>query len=191
MAETFRAFIAIELNEDAHAELASLQSCLKSSEADVKWVSPESIHITLKFLGNIDGKKVEEVKGILKEVAASQEPFWMTLKEAGAFPKIDFPKVIWVGIDKGKDESSEIAELLEERLEAIGIPREDRPFHPHATLGRAKSTKNIDRLKKIMTDLKFEPKAIVEVGGLILFQSQLATKGPIYTPLFIAKMKNT
>ncbi|MDP3786189.1 MAG: RNA 2',3'-cyclic phosphodiesterase [Candidatus Omnitrophota bacterium] len=190
MPETTRAFIAIELNEGIHSELASLQSVLKKSNADVKWVAPESIHLTLKFLGNIDTQKINEIEKILHEIAAGVEPFVLTLKGIGAFPKLDYPRVIWVEVESGAPQSEQLARSIEERLEGIGIPREDREFHAHITLGRVKSLNNKDKLKETIEATKFEAKSVVDVNHLTLFESQLTRDGSIYTPLFIAKMKN-
>lgn len=190
MPETTRAFIAIELNEGIHLELASLQSVLKKSNADVKWVAPESIHLTLKFLGNIDSQKIKEIEKILNETAAGIEPFVLTLKGIGAFPKLDYPRVIWVEVESGAIQSEQLAKSIEERLEGIGIPREDREFRAHITLGRVKSPKNKDKLKEIIASTKFEAESAVDVKHLTLFKSQLTRDGSVYTPLFIAKMKN-
>lgn len=191
MEQSIRTFIAIELNEETHSELSSLLSALKESDADVKWVAPEAIHLTLKFLGYIDEAKVKEVQEILSEVVKNFKPFALSLKEIGAFPKLDYPRVIWAGVDEGKDEAELIAKELEDKLEKIGIPREDRELHPHLTLGRVKSQKNKDKLKSIIETTKFESSSKVNVDHLTLFKSQLTAKGPIYTPLFIAKMQST
>lgn len=190
MEQSIRTFIAIELNKEAHAELASLQAVLKKSDADVKWVDPQIIHLTLKFLGDIDDKKIKDVQKLLSDVAKNSKPFVLSLKELGAFPKLDYPRVIWVGVDEGKDEASRLAKELEDKLEKIGIPKEDREFHPHITLGRVKSPKNKDRLKSIIETTKFEPSSKIDVDCLTLFKSQLTPQGPIYTPLFIAKMQS-
>lgn len=190
MSETTRSFIAIELNEGIHSELASLQSALKKSNAEVKWAAPGSTHLTLKFLGNIDSQKIKEIEKILNETVAEVEPFVLTLKGIGAFPKLDYPRVIWVGVESGAPQSEQLAKSLEERLEGIGIPLEDREFHPHLTLGRVKSLKNKDKLKEIIEATKFEPGSAVDVNHLTLFKSELTREGSVYTPLFIAKMKN-
>jgi 2'-5' RNA ligase len=190
MPETIRTFIAIELNEGIHSELASLQAVLKKSNADVKWVAPDSIHLTLKFLGSIDAQKIKEIERILNEVASEIEPFILTLKGIGAFPKLDYPRIIWAGVESGAPQSGQFAKLLEEKLEKIEIPREDREFHPHLTLGRVKSLKNKDKLKEIIEATKFEARSAADVNHLTLFKSELTRDGSIYTPLFIAKMKN-
>ena len=188
MTETIRTFIAIELNEEIHGELSSLQSDLKKSEADVKWVAPESIHLTLKFLGNIDEEKIKKTQNILSDIVKNFKPFFLSLKDIGAFPKLNYPRVIWVGVDEGKPKVSKLAKELEDRLEKIGISKEEKEFHPHITLGRVKSPKNRENLKNIIETTKFEPKSKIDVNRLILFKSQLTPQGPIYTPLFVAKI---
>jgi len=188
--ETTRAFIAIELNEAVHSELASLQSILKKSKADVKWLAPESIHLTLKFLGNIEIQKIKEIEEILNETAAGLEPFALTLKGIGAFPELDHPRVVWVGVESGASQSKQIVKTIEEKLEIIGIPREEREFYAHITLGRVKSQKNTGGLKEIIEATKFEARSAVDVIHLTLFKSELTRGGSIYTPLFIANMKN-
>lgn len=191
MTESIRIFIAVELKERTHSELSLLQSALKKSEADVKWVDPQIIHLTLKFLGYIDDKKIKDVQNILNDVAKNFKPFVLSLKEIGAFPRLDYPRIIWVGVDEGKDEASQLTKELENKLEKIGIPKEDREFHPHITLGRVKSPKNKDRLKSIIETTKFELSSKIDVDHLTLFKSQLTPQGPIYTPLFVAKMQST
>jgi RNA 2',3'-cyclic 3'-phosphodiesterase len=190
MPETTRAFIAIELNEGMHSKLASLQSVLKKSNADVKWTAPESIHLTLKFLGNIDSQKIKEIEKILNEISGEITPFILTLKGIGAFPDLDYPRVIWVGAESGVPQSKQLSKTIEEKLEKIGFPREGREFHPHITLGRVKSFKNKDNLKEMIEAAKFEAKSAVGVNHLTLFKSRLSREGSVYTPLFIAKMKN-
>ncbi len=188
MEETIRAFIAFELNEEMHSELSSLQVSLKRSNADVKWVSADSVHLTLKFLGNIDARRIKEIETMLAEVSASFSPFTLSLKEISAFPDLDCPEIIWVGIDNGANESSAIAKSLEDRCGKIGIPKENRVFQPHLTIGRVKSFKNCDKLKSLINNNSFELNSTVEIGRLTLFKSQLTSKGPIYTPIFTARM---
>ncbi len=190
MEQSIRTFISIELDEETHSELSSLLSALAESDADVKWVAPEVIHLTLKFLGYIDEAKVKEVQEILSAVVKNFKPFALTLKGIGAFPKLDYPRVIWAGVNEGKSETELIAKELEDKLEKIDIPKEDREFHPHITLGRVKSPKNKDKLKSIIEITKFEPCSKINVDHLTLFKSQLSANGPTYTPLFIAKMQS-
>lgn len=188
MAETIRTFIAIELNPQAHDELAGLQENLKRAGADVKWVEPRNIHLTLRFLGDVEPKKTEEVKKTLAEIAAGFRPFELIIKDVGAFPDLSSPRVIWAGVGLGAAESIGIAEAIETRLRAAGIPEGERKFHPHITLGRVRNQKNCERLRKTIEAARFEAGSKIKVDHLTLFRSQLTPKGPVYTPLFKANM---
>ena len=187
-----RTFIAIELSEENKATLAQVQSHLKYSGADVKWVEPANIHLTLKFLGEIDEKTCENVKSILDEIAKTTQPFEISLKDVGAFPKIEFPRVIWVGLDKGAKESTELANKIDVALSTeIGFDKESRAFTAHLTIGRVRSGKNKAALKEKLLSLEEQVASSMAQGyvvkSVILFQSTLTPTGPIYTKLHEAK----
>ena len=180
-----RTFIAIELPQKIIGTLSALQNQLKNTQADVKWVAPENIHLTLKFLGEVDEKKIEKIIQALEETAKDNQPFSIRLCALGAFPKINFPRVIWVGIDAGDEETKNIAFVLEEKLQKLGIPKEKRPFSSHITIGRVRSGLNREKLVKELNilagqsanycaDLEFLTTKIT------LFKSTLTPKGPIY-----------
>lgn len=180
-----RLFIAIELPEEIRNLLANLQSQLKTSGADVKWVEPQNIHLTLKFLGEVDDHKLNEVIRIIEYITENINPFYIHLYSLGAFPKMNFPRVIWVGIDKGDVQAKEIAKSLEEKMAKIGIPRENRPFSSHITIGRVRSAFNRDKLAKNLDNLAYNFAEIPEflVTKITLFKSTLTPKGPIYEAL--------
>lgn len=178
-----RTFIAIEISEDLRQELAEVQQELRESEADVKWVKPQNLHLTLKFLGDLPEEKTREVKEILENIARHTQPFEANFAGIGAFPKLDFPRVVWVGIEKGKDELIGLAKEIEEELTRLGIPKEKRGFSAHLTLGRIRSPKNKDRLKSIIQEIDFVAKNEISVEEITLFQSKLTPQGPIYTAL--------
>jgi len=183
-----RAFIAIELSEEIREALAQIQSHLKYSGADVKWVEKQNIHLTLKFLGEIDEKKCEKIKSALDKIAGSMHPFELTIKEIGAFPKIDYPRVIWVGLDKGVAESLVLAEKVDEEMSKLGFEKESRPFTAHLTIGRVRSPQNKEALKSKLTtyNLPLTAKAQL-ISSIILFQSKLSPKGPTYINIHEAK----
>lgn len=194
-----RTFIAIELSDEIRSSLAQIQSHLKYSGADVKWVEKDNIHLTLKFLGEIDEKKLAQVKKILDEIGKSIKPFEITIKDIGAFPKIDYPRVIWVGLDKGAIESKILAERIDEELSKIGFTKETRPFAAHLTVGRVRSSKNKEALKeKIENSLLPTPPGLLLanagagnsqlISSIALFQSTLTPKGSIYTKLHEANL---
>lgn len=192
-----RAFIAIELSDEIKNTLAQIQSHLKYTGADIKWVTPGNIHLTLKFLGEITEEKCEKVKAALDEIAKSNAPFEISLKDIGAFPKIDYPRVVWVGLDKGVIESTELAAKVDETLSKIGFQKETRPFAAHLTIGRVRSAKNKEALKEKAASYpahetkggagKSQVTGSQSISSVILFHSKLTPTGSIYTKLHESK----
>jgi 2'-5' RNA ligase len=179
-----RTFIAIELPKEIKEALASLQQGLKNSGADVKWVQPENIHLTLKFLGEIDEQVLAKIINILEVTAENQNSFYLNLSSLGAFPNMNFPRVIWIGIKKGDSQIQEVASKLEKEISGIGIPKENRAFSSHITLGRVKSGLNRDKLTKKLNELAGnflkEGSCAFPVKKITLFKSTLTPQGPIY-----------
>ncbi len=184
-----RTFIALELSEEMKEELARLQEELKKAGQDVKWVNPENIHLTIKFLGNTDESKIEQIKKILDDTSSQTRPFEISLFMLGAFPSLEYPRVIWAGIDKGCAEAEKIAALAEKRLENIGFGKEKRPFSAHLTLGRVRSGRNKSELKEIISSLEVKPISCA-IKHITLFQSTLTPRGSIYTSLHAAVFKD-
>lgn len=191
-----RAFIAIELSNEIRGSLAQIESHLKYSGADVKWVEKDNIHLTLKFLGEITEEKSEKIKYILDEIAKQTKPFELSLKISkegsgifvGAFPNLDHPRVIWVGLDKGAAESRLVAEKVDDAFLKIGFRKESRPFAAHLTIGRVRSSKNKEALKEKISNLQFKAYSLQLIDAITLFQSSLTPKGPIYTKIHESKL---
>ncbi|MCM8781893.1 MAG: RNA 2',3'-cyclic phosphodiesterase [Candidatus Omnitrophica bacterium] len=184
-----RTFIAIDLNDEAKAALIRLQSQLKAADADIKWVEAENIHLTLKFLGEIANQQVDLVKEVLNNTAVQFKPYEITLAGIGAFPKLDYPKVVWVGIRKGNDDTKGIANKIDDELMKLGFEKEDRKFSAHLTLGRLRGPKNIDKLKSLLKTLNFAPQSKILVNYINLYRSTLTPQGPIYTSLYKATLR--
>jgi 2'-5' RNA ligase len=189
-----RAFIAIRLSAEVENFLFRIQERLKASGADVKWVEPHNIHLTLKFLGERDNKQIEAAKAVLNETAASFKEYDLQPSSVGAFPKIEHPSVIWVGADKGCPETIRLANTIEDGIARLGIPKEKRPFACHITLGRLRTPKNIQGLVEELKLLGIglpEPAPLLKVNKITLFKSTLTSKGPLYEILNDANLKNT
>ncbi|TRZ96418.1 RNA 2',3'-cyclic phosphodiesterase [bacterium] len=187
-----RAFIAIELPCAIRDYLSQIQNKLKTSGSDVKWVDPKNIHLTIKFLGGIEDKTIDQITGILEAVSCYRPFFYIRISRLGAFPNINAPRIIWAGIDKGNNESEEIAKELEKKIVKIGIPKEDKPFSAHLTIGRSRSAFNRGNLAKMIITLQEEimqEKIEFCVNKLTLFKSTLTPAGPIYTVLKEANLK--
>lgn len=189
-----RAFIAIELPEEIKTQLARIQEQLKRAGADVKWVEPKNIHLTLKFLGEIDDSQFNKICAILDEVAKNNAAYRANINSLGAFPKINSPRVIWAGVGQGDNETKAIAKQVEEKIQKLGIPKEDRAFSSHITLARTRSNKNQQSLVSELNKLaeEFGGKGLnFEVRKITLFKSTLMPGAPIYEPLKEASLTTT
>jgi 2'-5' RNA ligase len=174
--------------------LAGLEEQLKKTKADVKWVSPENLHLTLKFLGDIDEEQFKKISELLDDVANNHSSYTAKIGSIGAFPKLSLLKVVWVGITMGDEETKKIFKELKERIEKLGIPKDDRAFSSHITLGRTRSPNNrkdlAKEIRKISEDFKLD-NAEFQVAKLTLFQSTLSPTGPTYEVLKAANLKTT
>ncbi len=176
-----RAFIAIELPREIKDTLARLQAKLKTAGADVKWVEPNNIHLTLKFLGEITEEAKDQVCLALEKISGSKKPFDIVISSMGAFPNPGSPRVIWAAVAAGDPEIKTIAREIETCLEEIGIAKETREFSSHITLGRTRSAKNRQELSKLLevqAGKKFEYR--FPAAKITLFKSTLTPRGPIY-----------
>jgi RNA 2',3'-cyclic 3'-phosphodiesterase len=189
-----RTFIAIELPQDIKDAISRLQSKLKATGADVKWVSPSNIHLTLKFLGEIDEKTRDATIEVMQEIASDISTFSIKLGSIGAFPGIRSPRVIWIGLSQGHDQVKTIAQMLENELEACGLAKENREFSSHITIGRIRSLKNKDALaagiSKLGGPVTENPGEFL-AGKITLFKSTLTPQGPIYEKLQETNLKTT
>ena len=178
-----RSFLAIELPKAILNKIEEVQEDLKLSRADIRWVSPGKIHLTLKFFGNIDESKVESIVKAIEGPLNETAPFSVRIKGLGAFPHLKNPRVIWMGLAEGKDRLTSFQRQLEGELEKIGFEKEERPFQPHLTLGRSNSSRGRDELIGMMEKHKEEEFGGFPVEKVVLFKSDLRPSGPIYTVL--------
>lgn len=187
-----RCFIAIDLPDKVKSELIGLQNELKASGVQVKWTEVSNIHLTLKFLGEINEKTKEEISHLLDNISKNIPCFKMDIKSIGVFPKPNFPRIIWVGVDKGDKEIKNLVRFIEDGAERIGISKEERDFSSHITIGRVKSTLNKDKLVNALKVLETKPfNAEFSVDKITLFKSTLTSKGPFYEALAEANLKTT
>ncbi len=178
-----RSFLAIEIPGIILKKIEEVQDDLKSSRADVRWVSPEKIHLTLKFFGNIDESRIDPIVNSIERPTQITSPFSLRVRGVGAFPHLKNPRVIWTGLVDGKEVLTSFQTQLEKELEKIGFEPEERAFHPHLTLGRMKSSKGREELIGRMERHKEEEFGDFQVERVVLFKSDLKPTGPIYTPL--------
>ena len=183
--EQIRSFIAIELPAELRLEISQLQAQLKSGQPSrVKWVDPDSIHLTLKFLGNIAIDRTGEITSALEEAAQGIPSFRLKVKDPGAFPNLKRVRVVWVGISGEVAQLSRLLQRIESNLAALGFTPESRPFSPHLTLARIHNQASPDerqRLGQLIADTKFEADSTIMVNAISLMRSQLTRAGAIYS----------
>ncbi len=181
-----RAFIAIELPLKIKEELGRMEEKLKETGADVKWVKPSNMHLTLKFLGEISQDQLNKITDILTDVLKNRNKFSIAVKGLGAFPDMTRPKVIWAGIEDKDNIITRLAAELEERLTALNILKEERNYSGHITIGRVKSWKNTKELSENISRIANDcngGKTNFTVERITLFKSNLTPLGPVYEAL--------
>ncbi|MDQ3815294.1 MAG: RNA 2',3'-cyclic phosphodiesterase [Armatimonadota bacterium] len=185
--EKVRTFIAINLPDEVIAELEKVQHALRAQLAPdaVRWSQPPQMHLTLKFLGDIEVEKIGEVEAALRRACRNSAPFSLAVQHLGCFPNPRSPRVIWVGIGGDVGRLHKLQASIEREVAGIGEPAEARPFHPHLTLGRVKTT---DRRVLRTIGQSIETTEVATLGPwavqqVHLMRSQLSPKGAIYTSL--------
>jgi 2'-5' RNA ligase len=176
-----RLFVAITLPEEIREALGAAQRRLRAAQADVSWVQPDNIHITLKFLGEIDRKRVDRVRIGLAE-ATAVPPFRLTVRGLGTFGG-RVPRVVWAGVAEGAAPLAGLARRVEDCLGRVGVPKEKRGFAGHLTLGRIRSPRNAEQLLGALAAEPAVPMGTVPVSEFALMQSELHPSGSVYTVL--------
>lgn len=186
--ETLRTFIAIELDAALQAALGRVQSRYKRQidPRDVKWVAPENMHLTLKFLGDTPASRLSEIEAALQAACAAHAPFEISIEGRGCFPNFQRPRVIWVAV---RDRGQALARLqadIERTVAPLGWPTEERGFSPHLTLGRVARGASRDAeatIGRAVEKSVVEQIGVQRVAGVSLMRSDLQPSGPIYTRL--------
>lgn len=185
-ARIIRSFISIELPADIKAELTRLQNILKAGNPSwLRWVQPETIHLTLKFLGDVSGDKIEEITMALGDAAKGTGPFSLYLEGTGVFPNPKRIQVVWVGLGGDLNKLRDLQQKAEDNLEVLGYPPEGREFTPHLTLARVRFQPMPDELQKFTQSLSLtnpiESKFLVKYVNLM--ESRLTPQGAIHSKL--------
>ncbi|MDD5686683.1 MAG: RNA 2',3'-cyclic phosphodiesterase [Elusimicrobia bacterium] len=174
-----RLFIAVNIKEENKKEVLKIQSTFKESFFDIKWVESENLHLTLKFLGEIAEEKVNPLKEKIKQLVSGIKKFEIDFCRTGVFPNIEFPRVLWIGVEKGETELKNLSQNIETSLEEIGFEKEKKLFSVHLTIGRFRSGKNKEKLKDIIKKVSVEKYEDI-VESVFLIRSTLTANGPVY-----------
>jgi len=183
MTDNIRAFIAFELPKPVISSIRSIQEGLRSHRLNMRWVRPENIHLTLKFLGNISAADTEKAGGAMVASAKQYAPISLEAKGIGAFPGIKRPRVIWVGLTGQMDLLRQLHRKLDENLAATGFLPEKRPFKGHLTISRVKGRIDPGRLIDAIDEFRGFQSEPFTAETLILFKSELKSAGAVYSKL--------
>ncbi len=182
-----RCFVAIELPQEVKEKLAQLISLLDREKSPfAKWVNPEGIHVTLKFLGNVPANKVADIAKVLRELIAGSPSLKLQVSGLGAFPNLEQPRVIWVGLQGEIEKLEGLQHNIDSALIPLGFPQETHPFSPHLTLARLRdraSPAERRNLGKLLIATPFVTTCKFRVKSVLLMKSQLSRQGAIYSCL--------
>ena len=189
-----RLFTAVEVGERIQAEAAAVVAELKrrvdriAPRARVTWVVPSRMHLTLRFIGEVNASRAEQIINLLREPIPAG-PFIVRWSGLGAFPKKGPPRVLWVGAGQGTEPLVQVEAAVSARLQRLGIPREDRPYNPHLTLARVREDAGL-RAGPLFEGLSAEL-GETHVGAVTLFESTQSPDGPSYTVLQQTLLRDT
>lgn len=183
--EKIRAFLALDLPDEVIRFLEDISSRLKNSMADIKWVSPQSMHLTIKFLGDVEKSSIRDIERMVRPIFSVQAQFALDISGIGVFPNLRQPRILWIGMSDPSGQLNKMVAVVEEALDALGFERESRTFTPHLTLGRVRSQKGKDKLLALMDSLRFSPSMRFMTERAILFESNLERSGARYNALSV------
>lgn len=174
-----RCFISLELPEELKKNIYGYIEKLKAAGSDVKWIPPENLHLTLKFLGNTPEELLKNINERLISLSKSHDRFSLQVSGAGAFPNIKYPRVIWLGVHDS-EETIKLQRDIDESMAELGFKRDEKQFTPHLTIGRVRSLRNKDALIKELAALKEVDFGKIEVNNITLMKSELKQGGAEY-----------
>lgn len=186
-AERWRLFVALDIPEEVRDFIRDATAEVRENASLARWVPPENLHLTLKFIGEFDARDIKRLEREVLAVARKADPFVASLGGCGAFPGAGKARVLWVGMRRGEEEAAALARKLDAGLERVGVKREERPFRGHLTLARmrrpADCTGLLEDLKGRICGLEDMDFRVCEVT---LYRSILGPQGPRYQPLLEA-----
>jgi len=184
--EKIRAFIAIPLRAEVVAGLKIAQETLRDTGITASFPRVSSLHITLKFLGDITGNQAGAIQQCLDQRISGFTPFDIDVQGLGAFPSVSRPRVAWAGLEAG-DRLLNLQKLIEKEMKGLGFEPERKKYSPHITLARIKSSRNLDKLRALLETMKDFHMGTNQVGSIHLYRSILRPEGAVYQLLAEAK----
>ena len=182
-----RLFVGIEISPAVITATIELIAQLRAASvrlaprSRITWVTAERLHITIRFIGHVDDRRVEEIRAVLAPPLA-MDPFNLAITGVGTFPPKGSPRVVWAGLTGGSDQLMAIESTVSERLERAAVPRDERPYSPHLTLARVRDAAGL-RPTPFVGSLHDISLGTTSVDAITLFESRLSPKGPTYVAL--------
>ena len=188
-----RAFIAIRLSQEVLAAVAGVQTRLRQEQGGnaARWIVPESIHLTLKFLGDVPVDRLPAVNAATTRAGAPFAPLTLGLSGLGCFPNLRRPRIVWLGLREPTGALMRLQAALELELEREGFPREERAFTPHLTIGRVQPSARPGELQSLAAGVaayRLEEEVAMQADALYVLQSELRPSGAVYSELFTAAL---
>lgn len=179
-----RCFVAIDIDDRLRGRIDKLQREFKKrlkNQTGIKWVRSELIHLTLKFLGEVEDTKADQINRTLESVCAGHKSFKLEFSTIGSFSRP--PKVLWLGTEKANTELEKLVQDIEQAFENLGFEKEQRPFSPHLTLARVKEKRPDRQLPEVIDSFGKIDAEVINVDSVCFYKSQLTSAGPVYTLL--------
>lgn len=181
MGVRFRCFFAVDPADDVRRAVVTARRELEAAGADVRWSRPESLHVTLKFLGDVEAERVAEVAAAAATVVTGAAPFVMRTAGIGAFPSLERPRVLWAGLEAAA--LARLAAALDAALAGLGFAVTGEPFRPHLTLGRVRSLRRFGPLREALGRMGWRDFGVSRVDRVVLYRSHLQPRGSVYEQL--------
>ena len=183
-----RTFISIDLPESIKNRIDGLQKTLQKIEAQVSWTKPSNIHLTLKFLGNVEASRIESISEAVGVAAREIRPFEIEISGSGCFPSPRKPRVLWVGFSNVPEPLKQLHSNIEQELARVGFPPETRSFSPHLTIGRIRMPHNSARVAETLISQGFEAEGFT-AREVNVMRSELRPTGSIYTAQRVIQLR--
>jgi RNA 2',3'-cyclic 3'-phosphodiesterase len=184
-----RTFLALPMDIGIIDRLVKAQDRLAQAGADVRWVDRANLHVTVKFLGGVEDRELDQVCSIAQEIASQVEGFEFVVQGLVAQPATGQLRMVWAGIEEATGRLTQLQEMAEKAYAGLGFKQENRLYKPHLTLGRVKTGRNVDELREAVHEFAQTDFGVQGADELIVFSSQLEREGPTYTALATAPLK--
>ncbi|MDD5259954.1 MAG: RNA 2',3'-cyclic phosphodiesterase [bacterium] len=178
-----RVFVSVGIDPEIKEKVAEVQDQLKLANADVRWVAKENLHLTLHFCGEVNEKKAQDIITVCRGIASEISPFSLEIKYVGTYPPYGDPRIIWTGVEQGRDEAITLIEVTKRHLTLLTGVTEKKDISPHLTFGRIRTTTNIGVLTTQLHKFANLGFGVQTVDKILVMESKLKPTGPVYSVL--------